>query len=70
NDHEPPHFHAIYAQQDALVNFETMQFIRGRLPAGPARRVLEWAALHRDELGENWTLRSQMRALKQIEPLD
>lgn len=31
-DHNPPHFHAIYAEHEALVRIDSGEIIRGRLP--------------------------------------
>jgi hypothetical protein len=70
NDHYPAHFHAIYADQDVQVNIETLEFMRGRLPQRAAHLVLEWAALHQEELADNWRLRSQAQRVKPIAPLE
>ncbi len=32
NDHEPPHFHAIYGDFEALIEIETLAVFRGELP--------------------------------------
>ena len=32
NDHEPPHFHAIYGDFEALLEIETLAVYRGKLP--------------------------------------
>ncbi|MBE3065770.1 MAG: DUF4160 domain-containing protein [Spirochaetes bacterium] len=31
-DHAPPHFHAEYAEHEALVTIETLEVLRGQLP--------------------------------------
>ena len=31
-DHNPPHFHAIYGEYNALFNLETLEIIEGDLP--------------------------------------
>ena len=49
-DHEPPHFHALYSGQEALVEIDSLSVIRGRLPTRALRLVTEWASLHGDEL--------------------
>ncbi len=50
NDHQPPHFHAEYAGSEALLLIESLEIYRGELPRRALALVLEWAALHRDEL--------------------
>jgi hypothetical protein len=42
-DHVPPHFHAIYAEFEALIEIRTLSVIRGELPNRAMALVLEWA---------------------------
>jgi hypothetical protein len=39
-DHNPPHFHAEYAGNEAFISIATGDVVEGRLPA---RLVKEWA---------------------------
>lgn len=32
NDHAPPHFHALYAEHEAIIDIETLKVIRGEMP--------------------------------------
>ena len=70
NDHQPPHFHAVYAEHEALVEIETLALYRGELPRRALALVLEWAALHRDELRRDWELASSGRNPESIVPLE
>ncbi len=54
NDHEPPHFHAIIGNDEALVAIRSLDVIRGSLPPAKLRRVLDWASDHQGELALNW----------------
>lgn len=54
-DHQPPHFHARYGDSKAIVEIRTLQILDGALPPRVLGLVVEWAALHRDELVANWT---------------
>lgn len=56
SDHAPPHFHAVYAEDEAVVMIETGAVIRGGLPERALRLVREWASIHEDELHANWAL--------------
>ena len=47
-EHAPPHFHALYAEHEALIDIQTLDTIGGKLPRRAMALVLEWAALHRD----------------------
>ncbi|MBS1847931.1 MAG: DUF4160 domain-containing protein [Actinobacteria bacterium] len=69
SDHNPPHFHAIYAESEALIRIGDGVTIRGHLPATASRLVEQWRSIHVDELVDNWD-RAQIPApLSPIEPL-
>ena len=70
SDHEPAHFHAIYGEHEALIEVETLSLFRGSLPRRALALVLEWAALHRAELRDDWQRARNGETLKQIETLD
>ena len=70
NDHQPPHFHALYGDNEALIVIDTLATYRGALPRRAQALVLEWAVLHRDELREAWALTQSGQVPKPIEPLD
>jgi hypothetical protein len=68
-EHSPPHFHALYAEHEAVIDIRELRVMRGSLPRRAMALVLEWAAEHRDELMEDWSLCSQLKTPKPIEPL-
>lgn len=68
-DHHPPHFHAIYQENTAEYDINTLEVIRGSLPKRAHAMVLEWASLHRTELIEDWKLARERKELFKIEPL-
>jgi hypothetical protein len=68
-DHNPPHFHAIYAEHEALIGIDTGKTIRGRLPKTAGNLVEQWRQLHHDELVANWERAQEPAALTVIEPL-
>lgn len=59
DDHDPPHFHAIYGEHEAQVTMSPIAIYRGSLPGRATSMVIEWAALHQHALLENW---QRMRA--------
>ena len=69
-DHEPPHFHAKCGSHDAVIDIEDVAINRGDLPRTARRLVLEWAALHRDELLVAWKRARRGEAPGRIPPLD
>lgn len=68
-DHHPPHFDAIYAENEAQVEIETLEPIGGELPARALRLVQEWARMHPAELEANWARAAAHLPLDTIEPL-
>ncbi len=69
-DHAPAHFHAMYAEHEALVNIESGEILDGRLPKRAMRLVQEWRELHQAELLEDWRKAQEGEPLDRIEPLD
>ena len=69
NEHAPPHFHALYGEDEVLIDLRDLRLMRGAFPRRAMALVLEWAADHRDELMENWDLCRRLQPPKPIEPL-
>jgi Domain of unknown function (DUF4160) len=69
NEHNPPHFHAKYAEFQAEIDIRTLQIINGDLPKRAKALVLEWADEHREELMQDWELARLHAELNSIEPL-
>jgi hypothetical protein len=68
-DHAPPHFHATYGEDEALIDIRTLEVIGGKLPRRALLLVLEWAQDHRPELLEDWELCVRKQSPKKIAPL-
>ena len=68
-EHAPPHFHALYAEHEALIDIRTLAVIRGSLPRRALALVREWATLHHDELMEDWRLCQANQTPRRISPL-
>ena len=68
-DHNPPHFHAIYQEDSAEYDINTLTILNGSLSPRAHALVLEWASIHRTELLEDWKLASEMKEINKIEPL-
>jgi hypothetical protein len=69
NEHAPPHFHAIYGEDEAIYEIRTLQVYAGALPRRAHNLVLEWADQHRQELMGCWNASRDGNAPGQIEPL-
>jgi len=70
NDHEPPHFHAIYGEHRALVGIAPVEVLAGGLPRRALGLAFEWAAMHQRELTDNWERARDHAPLQRIAPLD
>jgi hypothetical protein len=69
DEHPPPHFHAYYAGQEALIDFRGMSLYAGRLSPRALGLVMEWTALHQAELQEVWNAARRQETLWKIDPL-
>ena len=69
NDHQPPQFHALYAEYEALIDIRTLEIFAGDLPRRARALVLEWAQEHRAELIRDWDLCEQNQQPSKISPL-
>ena len=69
DDHNPPHFHAKYGDEEALISIRDFSVIEGQLSSRALGMVIEWASLHQDELMGNWKKVIENQSLVKIEPL-
>ena len=69
SDHPPPHFHAHYGEDEVTVRIDDGG-VDGYFPRRALGLLLEWYALHRDELRDNWERAQTRRPLQRIEPLE
>ena len=70
DDHPPSHFHAAYQDEEVQVNIQTLEVMKGRIRRRALVLVLEWAALHRDELRRAWDVAGRNQEPDKIEPLE
>lgn len=69
NDHQPPHFHAVYAEYEAMIEIQTLMVFAGRLPPRALGLVVEWASIHQEDLMKDWEKAVNHQKLDKIEPL-
>jgi hypothetical protein len=69
-DHNPPHFHAIYGEHEAQIAIASGEIIEGDLPRNAARLSREWALARRAELMDNWRRAQSGEGLVRILGLD
>jgi hypothetical protein len=69
DDHNPPHFHAIYNKSKVIISIETLGVIAGKFPPRALGMLIEWATINQNELREVWSQASNYEKLSKIEPL-
>ena len=70
NDHVPPHFHAVYGEYELIVGISPITILQGKAPNRVRSMILEWTALHQEELSENWNRCRQGEQPSPIAPLE
>ena len=70
DEHNPPHFHSLYAGNEAQVGIDPVIILAGKLPNRAASMVMEWAALHQRELLHNWHRLREGQPIERIKALE
>jgi len=70
DDHNPPHFHAEYDGDVALIDIRNLSVFSGRLPPRVTGLVIEWASVHQKELFVDWDRARAQHELLKIAPLE
>ena len=68
-DHNPPHFHARYGKHKVAIRIQDFRVLEGYVPPRALGLVIEWAAMHQEELMNNWELMLRNQPPQKIEPL-
>ena len=68
-EHQPPHFHAKYGDDEVIVEIQTGK-VTGNISPRVLNMVQEWRELHKDELKADWKLAEEDKPLKRIKPLE
>lgn len=69
-DHPPPHFHAVYGGQVALIAVDRFEVIEGFLPKRALELVRDWASIHRQELSDAFKRAAALQPPGKIAPLE
>ena len=70
DDHNPPHFHAEYSGDIALIDIGNLSVFSGRLPPRVMGLIIEWATIHQQELFADWERARAQQELQRIAPLE
>ena len=69
DDHNPPHFHAVYGNFEAQILIHSLSLLSGALPPRALGLAIEWASMHKSELSNVWKQAEKHQTLDKIEPL-
>ena len=69
DDHNPPHYHAVYGEREAWIVLAGATVLHGSLPIRALRLVLTWHGLHQAELEAAWEKAKANQAPGNIDPL-
>ena len=53
-EHPPPHFHAIYAEYEELIEIETLETYTRKILNNKRKKVVNWANDNKQVLSENF----------------
>jgi hypothetical protein len=70
DEHNPPHFHALYSEHEVEIGIDPIAVREGRLPGRALALVIEWAAIHQVELLQDWELMRHDAPPRKIAPLE
>ncbi len=69
SQHNTPHIHAEYQDDEAVFSIVTAELISGSLPRKQTRLVQAWIELHQESLMVDWKLAVSGQEPHRIEPL-
>ncbi len=65
NEHNPPHFQAVYGEYTGIFGIESLSMLEGDIPIRAQKLIREWSSMYQKELMEMW----QTKTLKKLPPL-
>ena len=58
NEHNPPHFHAVYGEYNGSFSILDLKMIEGDLPRKAQNLIIEWANEHKEEIINMWNTKT------------
>jgi hypothetical protein len=68
-DHNPPHIHVEYAEDEAIIEIKSGRMLDGKLPPRAKKLIEEWRKMHVKDLEKAWTDASANKMPTRIAPL-
>lgn len=70
DDHNPPHFHAVYGDNNVVIRIADFSVLDGSFPPKAMGMVIEWAVKHQEELLKEWDNMENEMPFFDIDPLE
>lgn len=67
-DHNPPHFHAKYGNQEVVIDIANGT-VKGEMSERALRLVLEWLEIYREDIMKAWEKAAKGEQPGKLEPL-
>ena len=67
--HNTPHIHVVYQDQEAVVEIPTGALLAGQLPPAKMKLLAAWIEIHQEELLADWHLAINGEQVFNIAPL-
>ena len=68
-DHNPPHFHATYGDSETLIAIHSLAPFAGQFPPRAMGLLIEWAAIHQQDLLDAWDRAQKHEPPGKVAPL-
>lgn len=68
SDHNPPHFHAKYQDQEVMVEINS-GVVEGKMQKRALQMLFEWTDKYKADLLKDWELAKERKQLDKIPPL-
>lgn len=53
-DHNPPHFHVVFAEYEILISIPGLEVLQGSMPRAQLDKALSWARVHMRDIENEW----------------
>lgn len=70
SDHNPPHFHAQYGDEEVIIEIKTGRVLNGTLPKRPLNLLRMWRLQNKDQILEAWMKAQECVNPGKVKPLE
>lgn len=69
-DHNPPHIHVQYGENEAIIEIRTGKLLHGSLPPRLSRLFSEWLKSRRNDIMRAWEDAQAHKTPRKVKPLE